>query len=202
MADSARDSRVIVLGARPLPGELIASYLRHRLPDVDVTLCASYADLKGGCAGGILLIETSASTAQNIGEAVARVRSDHPRAPILIATAFPNPDSATAAIRYGAQGVVSRLRPLSALATAVETLLAGRTCFPHLAVLNPRRDGDAENASRQVERHRADEGDVAPVSVELAMIQGAPMGRYAGPCRRRGASTGWRGPERRRPRGR
>ena len=199
MTESAPEPQIILLGAPPMPGELIASYLRHRLPHLDVRLCASYADLKGGAARGFVLVETSVRSCLRIGERVARVRSDHPQAPILIASASPSLGSAVAARRCGAQGFLPRLTPLSALADALRTLLAGRTCFPHLVAVGRCADMSEALAAREEEEPP---GEPAPASVELAILQGAfeeadPNHHDPHPRQARSAEAS-SGPERRR----
>ena len=145
MTEPAPESLIVLLGAPPMPGELIASYLRYRLPKVAVKLYASCADLKPGMASarGFVLIETSARNAPNIGAAIARIRSDHPQTPILIASASPEPGSAVQAMRRGAQGFIPHLTPLSNLVNALQSVLDGRTCFPRLIASNGRTEGDA-----------------------------------------------------------
>lgn len=212
MTDSAPESLVVLLGAPPMPGELIASYLRYRLPKVAIRVCASCADLKPGAASarGFVLIETSARNAPSISEAIARVRSDYPQAPILIASASPDAGSAAQAMRRGAQGFIAHLTPLSGLVDALQTVLDGGTSFPRLVAAAPSGGEGAapptrepSSSPRSALRLADRDAPIQPTaSVELALM-GADALRpaetaYKGSCRRRNSGPEWTGPERRR----
>jgi hypothetical protein len=206
MSEPAPESLVVLLGAPPMPGELIASYLRYRLPKVAVKLYASCADLKPGAASarGFVLIETAARNAPNIAEAIAKIRSDHPQTPILVASASPDAGSAMRAMRRGAQGFIPHLTPLSNLVNALQMVLDGQTCFPRLVPADGRADRTAQplSPSPRPADQRAPNGpsDCPPVSVELAMLGGepacAPEARPDSGPRRREAAEKWIGPKR------
>jgi hypothetical protein len=185
MTETAAESVIALIGAPPRPGELIASYLRYRLPDLVVRFYATCADLQpGASARGVVLIETACRDAPDVAEAVATLRSNHPLTPIVLVSTAPGAGSAARAMRRGAQGFLPHLTPLSGFADALQTVLAGGTCFPQL-VASDGRPGEGAL-------------DSAPASVELAIVNAgattAPPFRTV--CRRRKASN-WKGPERR-----
>ena len=207
MVDAAPSVRIILLGAPPLAGELIASYFRFRFKNAVVERCFSMADLDRSAdePTAFVLYQASApANAHNVAQAVAHVRSGFAQSAILVAAASPSPAAAAEAFRCGAQGFVPRVVPISVLGDALRTVLAGGTCFPHSDgptqapfQRSPAR-GHASEAAHGSTLLRRAEGQAPQSSVELALMSAEIEGRFVGPCRRRGTGEGWRGPERRR----
>jgi hypothetical protein len=189
MTESTAESVIALIGAPPMPGELIASYLRYRLPDIAVKFYATCADLQpGASARGVVLIETAPRNAPNVAKAIATLRANHPLTPIVIVSTAPGAGSAAQAMRRGAQGFLPHLTPLAGFADALQTVLAGGTCFPRLIASG--QPGDVANANAS---------GSAAVSVELTIVdERAPTTPppFGATCRRRKASK-WVGPERR-----
>lgn len=133
MNQSAQGVLVLLLGSSPATGELVASYLRLRLPEMNWRLQATppkAADIARG-RRGVVIVKPFTSRAGSV-RYLSTLRARRPALAILIAAARRTDFTALEAFRCGAQGFLPRLSPLSALSDAVLTALARGSCFPLL----------------------------------------------------------------------
>ena len=135
MAASQTILRVVSLDGLPALGELIASYLRVQFQHMAVEHDDRLRGLGGGPApcGFVLVQRLPLSDVRKLADAILRVRSAFPQAPVLVAAASANSGAAAAALSCGAQGFVAPLLPLSTLRDAVRIVLAGGSWFPQPA---------------------------------------------------------------------
>ena len=118
---------IALLGAPPIVGELIASYLRVQLRNISVERFAACTDVRAEVSVRAFAFVGAPHAAE-----IAWIRLKFPWSPVVVASDCIDPGTATETQGLAHQGFVARATSLSALAEALRTVLAGRLRYSQL----------------------------------------------------------------------
>jgi DNA-binding NarL/FixJ family response regulator len=124
---------IIVADDHPLFREALKAAVARYTRDIDFVEADSVAGLleavEAHPGADLLLLDLNMPGAHGFN-ALAHVRGAHPQLPVVIVSADDDPQTITAALRYGAQGFIPKSTEAGQIGKAVESVLAGDVYTP------------------------------------------------------------------------
>lgn len=125
--------QILVADDHPLFREAIVHLLTRTVPDADVKQVASFAELTGALALGVqpslVLLDLKLNDTQGI-EGMLSLKKQYPSLPVLVISAYDEPEVIRKAAQYGASGFVPKSLDMDAMARVIGEVLDGEVWFP------------------------------------------------------------------------